>query len=87
MDLELAFKSGELEAGKGREELKAAGSSCGGTVGKGVCSRALFGVDVPLMIGSSSKQGRTERVSMAGSLQLRFCLATPPFRPVTLGMP
>lgn len=81
MDLELAFKSGELEAEKGREELKAAGSTCGGTVGQGICSRALFGVDVPLMIGSSvaSKQGRTERASMAGSLQLRFCLATPPF--------
>ena len=46
MALELAFKSGELEAEKGREELKAAGSSCGGTVGQGICSRALFGVDV-----------------------------------------
>ena len=38
MDLELAFKSGELESEKSREELKAAGSSCCGTVGQGACS-------------------------------------------------
>ena len=33
----------------------------------------------------TSKQGRTERVSVAGSLRLRYCLATP-FRPVPIAV-